>query len=332
MQQRPVASEHTSGEIQSRLGLRPETPEAFAARLGKVPHARVFRVGAHAGGPPVTWNRSITCSARMPKLTLDKDDVILLDVRHANHHAVKAIAVSAKAAGTTVILLKDAMDALPAAGRVRPGRDRHRRDRGARDRAAAGISTAFFRFYFDAKEPRAEATVVRTSFWFTMAMATLGLVLGLVFARPISHLARSRPRPAARPRRRGRPLGADELPAADGALPRRGALDAVRDRERRERADHGRGDGAVRRRLPLGRSRPHRRQLHRHARASTSSCSPTAPSSSGWSSTARCSGGCSSSACRSSRRRSRCGRSTSSTASSSSGTRARPRTASTRRP
>ena len=45
-----------------------------------------------------------------------------------------------------------------------------------------GISSAFFRFYFDAKAPPEKLTVIRTSFWFTMAMATLGLVLGLVFA------------------------------------------------------------------------------------------------------------------------------------------------------
>src|SRR4029079_16162978 len=44
-----------------------------------------------------------------------------------------------------------------------------------------GISSAFFRFYFDAKEARDKLVVVRTSFWFTMAMATLGLVIGLVF-------------------------------------------------------------------------------------------------------------------------------------------------------
>jgi O-antigen/teichoic acid export membrane protein len=50
-----------------------------------------------------------------------------------------------------------------------------------------GISTAFFRFYFDAEEPPGKLTVVRTSFWFTMAMSTLGLVLGLVFAAPVGH-------------------------------------------------------------------------------------------------------------------------------------------------
>jgi O-antigen/teichoic acid export membrane protein len=50
-----------------------------------------------------------------------------------------------------------------------------------------GISSAFFRFYFDAKEPAEKLTVVRTSFWFTMGAATLGLVLGVVFASPIGH-------------------------------------------------------------------------------------------------------------------------------------------------
>ena len=48
-----------------------------------------------------------------------------------------------------------------------------------------GISSAFFRFYFDAKEDAQRLTVIRTSFWFTMAMSTVGLVLGLVFATPV---------------------------------------------------------------------------------------------------------------------------------------------------
>jgi O-antigen/teichoic acid export membrane protein len=51
-----------------------------------------------------------------------------------------------------------------------------------------GISSAFFRFYFDAKEAAEKLTVIRTSFWFTMAMSTLGLALGLVFADPIGHV------------------------------------------------------------------------------------------------------------------------------------------------
>ncbi len=50
----------------------------------------------------------------------------------------------------------------------------------------AGISMAFFRFYFDAEDERGRVTVVRTSFWFTMTMATLGLVVGVLLAEPIS--------------------------------------------------------------------------------------------------------------------------------------------------
>jgi O-antigen/teichoic acid export membrane protein len=50
-----------------------------------------------------------------------------------------------------------------------------------------GISTAFFRFYFDHKDPVRRLAVVRTSFWFTMTMATVGLVLAVVFATPVSH-------------------------------------------------------------------------------------------------------------------------------------------------
>jgi len=50
----------------------------------------------------------------------------------------------------------------------------------------AGISSAFFRFYFDAEDPAARRTVLRTSFWFTMGAGTLGLLLLLVFAAPLS--------------------------------------------------------------------------------------------------------------------------------------------------
>jgi O-antigen/teichoic acid export membrane protein len=50
-----------------------------------------------------------------------------------------------------------------------------------------GISSAFFRFYFDEKEEAGKLTVIRTSFWFTMGMSTLGLALGVLFAGPIGH-------------------------------------------------------------------------------------------------------------------------------------------------
>ena len=51
-----------------------------------------------------------------------------------------------------------------------------------------GIHSAFFRFYFDSKDPADRRRVVRTSFWFTMAMATAGLAGGLLLAAPISDL------------------------------------------------------------------------------------------------------------------------------------------------
>ncbi len=49
-----------------------------------------------------------------------------------------------------------------------------------------GISAAFFRFYFDADDHDGRRLVLRTSFWFTMTMATLGLVVVIALASPIS--------------------------------------------------------------------------------------------------------------------------------------------------
>src|SRR5664280_1260722 len=46
----------------------------------------------------------------------------------------------------------------------------------------AGIQNAFFRFYYLTSDPFKRRTVIRTSFWFTMTSATVGLLLGLVFA------------------------------------------------------------------------------------------------------------------------------------------------------
>jgi O-antigen/teichoic acid export membrane protein len=45
-----------------------------------------------------------------------------------------------------------------------------------------GVQSAFFRFYFDAEDAAAKLRVVRTSFWFTMTMATVGLVGGWLLA------------------------------------------------------------------------------------------------------------------------------------------------------
>ncbi len=51
-----------------------------------------------------------------------------------------------------------------------------------------GITSALFRFYFDSPEPAHRRLVLRTSFWFTMSMATLGLVAGLALSPQISQL------------------------------------------------------------------------------------------------------------------------------------------------
>jgi O-antigen/teichoic acid export membrane protein len=51
-----------------------------------------------------------------------------------------------------------------------------------------GITSAFFRFYFDSADEGHRLLVLRTSFWFTMGMATLGLVLGVAFSSWISDL------------------------------------------------------------------------------------------------------------------------------------------------
>jgi O-antigen/teichoic acid export membrane protein len=49
-----------------------------------------------------------------------------------------------------------------------------------------GIASAFFRFYFDSTDAVHRLRVVRTSFWFTMTMATIGLCLGLALSGQIS--------------------------------------------------------------------------------------------------------------------------------------------------
>jgi O-antigen/teichoic acid export membrane protein len=49
-----------------------------------------------------------------------------------------------------------------------------------------GITSAFFRFYFDSEDDARRKLVVRTSFWFTMAMATIGLVVGCLAAEPLA--------------------------------------------------------------------------------------------------------------------------------------------------
>src|SRR5690349_10925281 len=55
---------------------------------------------------------------------------------------------------------------------------------------SAGISSAFFRFYFDSKDEARRVLIVRTSFWFTMGMATFGLLVGCLFATQFAHVLR----------------------------------------------------------------------------------------------------------------------------------------------
>jgi O-antigen/teichoic acid export membrane protein len=50
----------------------------------------------------------------------------------------------------------------------------------------AGISSAFFRFWFDSQDAARRLLVLRTSFWFTMASATAGLAAGWLLASPIA--------------------------------------------------------------------------------------------------------------------------------------------------
>ncbi len=49
-----------------------------------------------------------------------------------------------------------------------------------------GITSAFFRFYFDSEDDSHRTVVVRTAFWFTMGMATLGLAIGFAAAHPLA--------------------------------------------------------------------------------------------------------------------------------------------------
>jgi O-antigen/teichoic acid export membrane protein len=53
---------------------------------------------------------------------------------------------------------------------------------------AAGVKSAFFRFYFDEADEAGRRRVIRTAFWFTMASGTAGLAAGLALATPISEL------------------------------------------------------------------------------------------------------------------------------------------------
>ena len=51
-----------------------------------------------------------------------------------------------------------------------------------------GITSAFFRFYFDSPEPEKRRLVLRTSFWFTMTMATAGMLIGIALSPEIANV------------------------------------------------------------------------------------------------------------------------------------------------
>lgn len=51
-----------------------------------------------------------------------------------------------------------------------------------------GISSAFFRFYSQGRSSGRRLTVFRTSFWFTMTAASVGLIVGVLLAEPVSEV------------------------------------------------------------------------------------------------------------------------------------------------
>ena len=137
-----------------------------------------------------------------------------------------------------------------------------------------GIGSAFFRFYFDADDHDGRRLVLRTSFWFTMTMATLGLVVARRVRHPDRRVAvRRRERREPRPRERRRALGAAELHAADEPVPGRGALGRVRAREPRRTSS----------------SRSGRRCCSSSCSTRGRWASSSATSPARWSSTSRCS-------------------------------------------
>ena len=151
----------------------------------------------------------------------------------------------------------------------------------------AGISSAFFRFTFDSQDPERRLLVLRTSFWFTMASATLGLAAGVLLAEPIADA-----------------LGLDDPWLVRAAFVGIWAqmnyeqLTAVFRVEERSGlfvlaslaniAVTVVASAAADRRLRPGRARPDRRQLHRDADRLPRRCSATGALSSASRSRGRC--------------------------------------------
>ena len=108
----------------------------------------------------------------------------------AARHAVCDLRPRRPAVAADRDLPAPALHRLPRHGRVREARDDLRLHGRAHDPAAARDHERVLPLLLRLRRRRADRLlVVRTSFWFTMGMATLGLVVGLALADPI---ARSR--------------------------------------------------------------------------------------------------------------------------------------------
>lgn len=112
-----VAPESTRRQIQRHFDVPVHDPNELAARLGKTSAWDTFI--AMRSGP--RWRslehvERLYKRARAPRLTLTRDDVLLIDARKASHHALKTIARSARKAKATVILINT--DVPPARGRT----------------------------------------------------------------------------------------------------------------------------------------------------------------------------------------------------------------------
>ena len=105
-----VGAGRTAGQLGRTLDLRVEDPEAFARRLSKKPLLDVAL--AMRQGP--RWRslrhmEQLHRQFRAPELRLQRRDVVVLDTRSANQHAVRFVAQKARKAGATVVWISDAV-------------------------------------------------------------------------------------------------------------------------------------------------------------------------------------------------------------------------------
>lgn len=118
-----VASERTQREFTDKVGMRPGLPEELARRLDKRPVSKGIAAARTNRLGPVTKGIKLYIQGRRPELALEKGDVLVIDARHANQHAVLAIAQRARTAGATVIHIADAQPPEQEKTRQRvPGR------------------------------------------------------------------------------------------------------------------------------------------------------------------------------------------------------------------